>query len=121
MIESLVSFFTHGIKSIQRCTQRCINIEIEGSNISFVSHAVLCREKRQKIDDIKRNIRDAILVRIPFGYLFMQYLFKLGAIPATRPKFFSFMRRVLFLFRCADVIINGLLSFGINSETRSRT
>lgn len=28
----------------------------------------LCREKRQKIEDIKKNIRDAILVRIFFGY-----------------------------------------------------
>lgn len=36
-------------------------------------------------------------------------------------EIFSFMRRVLFLFRCADFIINGLLSFGINGETRSRT
>ncbi|KAF3420454.1 hypothetical protein E2986_12431 [Frieseomelitta varia] len=31
---------------------------------SFVSHAFLCREKRQKIEDIKKNIRDAILTII---------------------------------------------------------
>lgn len=64
-LELSVSFF---FRTTLKCIYRYSEIEIGGWSTSFVSHVFLCREKRQKIEDIKKNIRDAILVRIiPFS------------------------------------------------------
>lgn len=97
--ELSVSFFRTALKCIYRYNE----IEIGGWSTPFVSHAFLCREKRQKIEDIKKNIRDAILVRIiPFSIFVYAIQFH---ISRGIQHSFKIMSNCLFLFHCVDLII----------------
>lgn len=86
-----------------KCIYRYNEIEIGGWSTPFVFHAFLCREKRQKIEDIKKNIRDAILVRIiPFSIFVYAIQFH---ISRGIQHSFKIMSNCLFLFHCVDLII----------------